>query len=770
MIQDEQLDPQFDLKAVFGKAQACHLAGFFDRALDMYHSLLRLRPDFFEAHLNIAKAYQSQANFAKAIHHSQKATQLRPDHPDAHNNLGCIFNQLKQFEAATSCFQRAVALDPEFAEAHYNLGVALRNRARISEAIACFQAALHFEPNLAMAHHALGSLLQQQGQMAEAAACYQKTLRLDRNLPEAHYNLGNVLKAFGRLDEAIECYKKAIALRSNFAQAYNNLGLALMDQHNLEAALVNFRQAYQLDPGFAAAYYNTGIRWQLGARYEEGLRWFHKAMEVDPNYAPARWSFRLSLPVLYDTEKDILKYRQRFSRNLDRLTDEIRLDTAEQRTLAMQGVGSQTNFYLPYQGRNDVALQKTYGEFAVRVMQANYPQWSHRRPMPSIKKGERIRVGYLSPFMRNHVLGEYLIGWLENHDRTLLEVINYHIGNQTDGMTPRFQQNCDRFYQISDSLSRAAEQITHDNLHVLVFSDIFMNNMAMQLASLRLAPVQCLCWGHPVTSGLPTMDYYLSSDLMEPDDAQAHYTEKLVRLPNISLAYRKPELPNQPRSRMNFGFQETDRVYLISQSLYKCLPQHDEIYARIAGSVPHAKFCFIAHKSKDLTQQFERRLAKAFGRYQLNYEHYCRFLPRMNMDDFLSLNMAADVLLDTFCWSGGKTSLEGISCGLPVVTCPGEFMRGRHTYGILSMMNFSETIARSEEDYIRIAVKLGNDRNYYQAIKQKIIETRYRIYDDQQALSALEAFYLNVVNATPAPEHFKDRPAGELDGSPNLAV
>ncbi len=71
--------------------------------------------------------------------------------------------------------------------------------------------------------------------------------------------------------------------------------------------------------------------------------------------------------------------------------------------------------------------------------------------------------------------------------------------------------------------------IVRDRLHVLVYLDIGIHAILTHLAALRLAPVHYVGWGTPVTSGLPTMDDFLSSELMEPDDGQTHYSEKLVR-------------------------------------------------------------------------------------------------------------------------------------------------------------------------------------------------------------------------------------------------
>jgi predicted O-linked N-acetylglucosamine transferase (SPINDLY family) len=311
-------------------------------------------------------------------------------------------------------------------------------------------------------------------------------------------------------------------------------------------------------------------------------------------------------------------------------------------------------------------------------------------------------------------------------------------------MTPRFKENSDHFYQIGDNLEAAANQILKDDLHVLVYTDIGMNPLATQLAGLRLSPIQCKGWGHPVTTGLPTIDYYLSSNLMEPDNGDDHYSEKLIRLPNLALAYTPPELPRQPKSRADFGLPGDAFVCLNSQSLFKFLPQHDDVYPMIAREIHHVQFVFLAHKDPDVTGQFMERLAKAFSAHGLQHEMYVKMLPRQNFPDFLSLNMASDLLLDSFDWSGGKTTLEALSCGLPVVTVPGEFMRGRHTYAMLTMMGTDATIARDKADYVKIVARMCRDNHFYEMVKGQIVSNRSRLYSDIECIRALEDFYTRV--------------------------
>ena len=131
----------------------------------------------------------------------------------------------------------------------------------------------------------------------------------------------------------------------------------------------------------------------------------------------------------------------------------------------------------------------------------------------------------------------------------------------------------------------------------------------------------------------------------------------------------------------------------------------------------------------------------------MNYQDYCLFLPGQIYPDFQQLNLLADVFLDSFVWSGGMTTLDAINCLLPIVTCPGEIMRGRQSAGFLQRIGIKETIAANPQEYIDIAVHLGLNETYRQQIVEKMSRQRYLLYNDYACVEALESFYQQIAYA-----------------------
>jgi predicted O-linked N-acetylglucosamine transferase (SPINDLY family) len=273
-----------------------------------------------------------------------------------------------------------------------------------------------------------------------------------------------------------------------------------------------------------------------------------------------------------------------------------------------------------------------------------------------------------------------------------------------------------------------------------------MNPMAARLAAQRLAPVQCNSWGHPDTGGFPTLDYYLSSDLMEPPDGDSHYVERLVRLPNLSIYYEPLDLPAVTVSRAELGLRTDAVVYWCGQSLYKYLPQYDEVFARIARDVPGSQFAFIRYPRGDgVTALFRQRLERAFAAVGLQAQDHCVVLPRLDQQRFIAQPAEADIFLDSLDCRAAFHARK--PAARPAGRHPAVISR-RHGFAILSMMGVTDTIAGSIDDYVANAVRLGRDPPGA-GVKARIAANRHRVYGDRSCIVALEDFLDRVARVQP---------------------
>jgi protein O-GlcNAc transferase len=705
----ESLNLSAPLQLALAQVATHRRAGRLIEAQSILEQILQVEPDCAPVLFELGSVCYQQGKFQEAIQWLDRAIQQDPRQAQTYVLLGSCLGSLGMGEAAIQQFQQALAIDLHCLEAHFNLGMTLFNLGRTAEAESSFRSVVATQPQFAEGHNALGLVFLNTGRHAEAQTSFQQAAMLVPSNPQFHHNLGTVLDAAFKFEEAADSYRCAMEANPAHLQTYLPLANVLQ---------------------------------QLN-RTEEAVDWLQRASALAPEYTSTLWAASLALPVLYTTPTQIRIWRERFTHQLSELCQRVALNTPQQQMQAVEATSRWTTFYLPYQGLNDVDLQRQYGTLVHQIMAAAYPEWT--KATTPWRQGEKIRVGYLSAHIRRHNGAQWALGWLRHHDRDQFEVYVYHTGLVCDAVTDEFRAHCDVFYHLPGDLPTVGAQLAADQLHVLVFTDIGMDPRMSRLAALRFAPVQCTAWGHPVTSGFPTIDAYLSSDLMEPENAQEHYTEHLVRLPNLGLCLQRPQFPSSLKTRDEFGLNSNCVLYFCCQSLYKYLPQYDRVFALIALQVPSAQFVFLSHWSEAITAQFRKRLRRAFRLYGLSSEQYCIVLPRQNPEDYLNLHCLADIYLDTFCWSGGNTTLEALACDLPVVTCPGELMRGRHSLAMLRRLGISETVAINEADYVRIAVQLGRDPVWRRQLAETIHERKALLFEDRDCLVGLETFYRQAV-------------------------
>jgi CRISPR-associated protein Csy1 len=289
--------------------------------------------------------------------------------------------------------------------------------------------------------------------------------------------------------------------------------------------------------------------------------------------------------------------------------------------------------------------------------------------------------------------------------------------------------------------SVVAPAIRNDALDILVYPELGMDATTFALAALRLAPVQCAGWGHPVTTGHATIDVFFSCAAMEPPGAEAHYTEHLVLLPGIGTEYAQPTIPEDAR-RAPFGLPEGVPLFLCPQSLFKIQPDNDALFARVLAAAPKARIVIFEGRHPALTAKFRKRLGLALERAGLAIDERLIILAQRGHDDYLRINRVCDAMLDTLHWSGGNTSLDALACGLPIVTLPGRFMRGRQSAGMLRLMGIDELVASDADDYVRIAARLAHDARWRDGVVSRIVAKQERVFDDPAPVADLSRFLL----------------------------
>jgi CRISPR-associated protein Csy1 len=321
--------------------------------------------------------------------------------------------------------------------------------------------------------------------------------------------------------------------------------------------------------------------------------------------------------------------------------------------------------------------------------------------------------------------------------RERFEVFVYHLHPSGDALAHRLSERADAFRHCARwRPSYLAPLIRNDSLDVLVYPELGMDATPFALASLKLAPIQCAAWGHPVTTGLPTIDVFFSCAAMEPPEGDSHYSEKLVRLPGIGTRYAMPRAPDDV-NRARFRLPSAAPLLLCPQSLFKIHPEDDSRIARVLAAAPSAHLVMFEGRHPALTAKFVARLGSACTAAGVSLEPRLHLLAQCAHDDYLRINGCCDVMLDTSRWSGGNTALDALACALPLVTLPGRFMRGRQSSAMLAQIGVPELIAADDDDYVAIAVRLATQPDWREALRNKIRNGREALFEDAAPMAAL---------------------------------
>ena len=734
-------DPDnFDALHLLGVA--AYQLGRYDEASERISQALARNPTDAPAQNNFGNVLRAQGRLDEARACFQYALTLQPNYADAHISLGALYSKQGKLEEAIACYRRARSLAPNSPAVLLNLGNLLVDHGEQDEAIQCYRQALAVKPDFFEARFNLGNVLAKQGELDEAVLCYRNAIALKPDFHAAHSNLGNVLNEQRRPSEAAVCYGKAIALKPDFAEAHFNLGNALKDQGRLDQAVASYRRALALEPNWPEAYYLLGNALRDQDRFEEVLDCYRKALSLKPDYAEARWALAMSqIPAVYPVDSDPVRFRAAFSMQLDELERWFGPDRVAE---GYKAVGVQQPFCLAYQEENNRDLLARYGSLCNRIMSA----WLDRQVLPDPRKRDYdgvIRIGVVSRYFHNHSVWNAIVkGWFLQLDRKRFPLHVFHLGAEKDEETSFARANAAHFEQGPKGLLQWVEAIIGRQPDVLVYPEIGMDPMTLRLASLRLAPVQLATWGHPDTTGLRTIDYYLSAADLEPENAQDNYAERLIALPHLGCFYKPAPVGAASADLRSLGIDPGSPLIVCPGVPFKYSPRHDRIIVEVARRLGGCQIVFFKHRLDQLSEKLRQRLEVVFARSRLDFDRFAKFIPWQSSPRFYALLKRADVYLDTIGFSGFNTAMQALECGLPIVTMEGRFMRGRLASGLLKRIGLPELVAASEEDYIALGVRLAEDAGYRQSVRERIEASRHVLFEDLAPIRALEDFLTGV--------------------------
>jgi protein O-GlcNAc transferase len=744
-------DPQISIAKGVGLQQE----GRLDEAAKIYQEVLTRSPQDFDAMhlLGLVALQQGRLDVAQRL--IKTALTIRPGDVTAVSNLGISYLRDRQLEPALQWFEIATKLQPDSAIALTNLGEALCHMGRHRDAIRPLQKACTIAPSSFAAHNMLGECFMRSGNEHNAATLFEAATRLNPDDAVAWANLSVASAAIGRADRAREYANEAARLNPSSVAAFGAPAKAQFESHQQGAA-----QAPSVEMLLSDAHILMG-----NGLHDEAMSKLEGALALDGNNVIARWALAFtSLKAIYQSESEVLASREAFGNSLNDIRSWY--ESASGIEAPYDAVGTVQPFALAYQHYNNRDLLEKYGGLCVDFMSA-FTHLPSPAPAPvDTRTIRKLRLGIVSAHIREHSVWTAITkGWIEHLDREQFEIDVFHLSTTVDRETEAAMQAVSHFDSRAKSLFEWVDAIAARRLDVILYPEIGMDPLTVKLAALRLAPVQAMTWGHPETSGLPTIDLFISGEALEPvDAAHKNYSERLVTLPKFGVYVEPLSLPNADPELRSLKLPEDQPLLLCPGQPFKYAPQYDAVWVKIAQGLRRkslfrnrsfGRLVFFCSHNGTWDPILEGRLRAAFAAGGLEFEEHVSVVPFLEHARFFGLMRRSTLLLDTPGFSGFNTALQGIECGLPVLAFEGDFMRGRLASGVLRELDLPELVATGPDDFVEKAVALAKDAGRLKELRGKIVERRDALFRDVAPVRALERCLIEAaraaVDATHAP-------------------
>lgn len=644
---------------------------------------------------------------------------------------GLRLHQSGRLSEAEAHYRQLLAQQPKHPDALHYLGLLAYQNKGYADAVRLIGDSIAVQDDNPAAWSNLGNALAMLGRHADAESALQRALALDPRLVDAWFNLANIQRELKRFDAAEAAYRKVVALQPQHVGALNNLaGLLLLCERKQEAA---------------EAFHYLGNALQDVGRTADAANAYRRALSIWPNPG-VEVKLAFLTPVLPMSVEEIDRTRERlFAGIADLNARDVRL--ADPLRYASSAI-----FYTGYHGRNDRELRLRFAEFYLRAG----PQlaWRAAHCERYAGPGERIRIGFISRYFQpEHPMTKLFLGLCRELDRAAFDVTVFRF----DPPDPALPLAGSRVTVLGEDVASARQTIAEARLDVLFYTDIGMEPTTYFLAFSRLAPVQCVTFGHPVTTGIGSIDYFLSAEDLETHEAQDHYSETLIRLSTVPTFFRRPSAAARPPTPADLGLPADAKIYFCAQNLIKLHPEFDAVLARILQRDPKGLLVLINNKSAQLGQLLIERF-----RLSMLDTSRVAYLPFLKLDALLGFLPSVDAVLDTPVFGGGTTSLEMFAVDAPILTWPGPYARSRITHAFYRQMRIDALAAQSASDYVELALRLANDLAWRRGIQEKVREAKHVLYENAALVRELERFLAAAVAAATRGlklENWTDTPA-----------
>ena len=667
------------------------------------------------------------------------------------NIFGAILTDKKKLEEAIVNYKKSIQINPDYAEGYNNLGSVLYKLKKFDESIEAYEKAIKLKPNFAEVYNNLGITFKEIGKFDESIEAYEKAIKLKPNFAEAYNNIGIVYKELKKFDKSANNYLKAIKIKSGYAEAYYNYANLLTEIQKINDAIFNYKKAIELNDRYYEAYNNLGNLLKDIVKINDAQKYLDKLITLKPDHIGYKINRNLLIPPICANCTEISYFRDEYEKGIEHLKKYKYFNKNP-----AQSIGTHF-FYLAYHNEDNLKIMKNTSSLFRKIL-PNINYTSKNIKIDSNK--DKIKIGFISEFLTNHTVGRIFNGFIKNLNKKKFEIVIFHTSQTKKGLLKNEIDNAaDKVNTLSNEITSQHKKIENEKLDILFYTDIGMSPSTYFLAFSRLAPIQIVSWGHTETTGIDTIDYFLSSKFFESNIKHNNYSERLICLNQIPTFYEPIKNIELNKSRSELNLPENVNLYGCPQSLFKLHPDFDHIMSSILKKDDKGYIILVEGAENESKEKYwSDALQKRWGKSFPILKKRVIFLKRLSQSDYLSLCKCVDVLLDPMHFGAGYTFLLTTLVGTPTITMPGKYLRKNMTFAAYMQMQLSSApIAKNYEEYVNLAVELAKNKEKNASLREEIkVAANKYLYNNSNVLKDFEKFLEDAHKANKKGEKLQD--------------
>lgn len=690
------MNPTNTIQQLIQLAQNSHKKGDLAMAISTYKEILRMAPAHVDVLHWLGLALCSQKAYNKGIPYLEKAVSLQNDNPILLTNMAFAYFSNNQAALAIPLLLKSLAFAPQNDDAWFKLGLAYKSLFNIEKAI----------------------------------ESYEKAIAINPNHTKSIYNLGNLMLDVGRYKSAIQYFEQCLAIHPAHAMCHNNIAIALLEWDRFEEAEKHYKQALSIDPNSKETLKNIVQLYEKIGKEEEA-KGYAQQLLAQEGAQFAKIYIENKAPIIAQSNYAIDEYRHSIFENIEKWKPQIAQSSLE----FLHDNAIYPSSELIYQGRDNKAVKEKFAYLLSHLPKA---------VINKEKNSSKPKIGFVVTRGHEGVFLKCMKGLLQQMDKQKFSItVVCSLPNGPEIIKAAIANPEIEILALPNAITASIALLSSSNFDVLYYWEIGTDAANYYLAWSKPAKVQVTSWGWPITSGLNTVDYFVSNKNLETTHSIHDYSEKVELFEKLPVFYYHPPVPKSKTEAPSLlAIAHPDHRYICQQNLRKVHPDFDALVKQILIRDSQGFVFFIHDKHTSISNKLYQRMLATIGNERMNR---VIFLERMPETEYLNTLTHCTLALDTLHYGGGaNTVYDAMEVGLPIITLAGNRHSARFATATYMQMGVVDAIAQTIEEYVEKVIYFSQNKSERLALSEKIRKNNPSIFEDIEAVKEWESFFEKV--------------------------